>query len=353
MSDSPLDSAARAPHSALCAKLSDFGLAKRTDRNEGLTVGPGALGTPGYMAPEQAAGDSVTPHADVYGLGATLYHALTGRAPFEGDPREAVKLVQESDPPRVRLLRPEVPVELEAIIHKCLERNPARRYSSAAELADDLDRFVAGEPVVAKPLTPVRRAVRAVTRRRRQLTRLAVAALALVGAVVLGAAVRAPSQSLEEKALRKMQDDLKVGKEVTLVGATGEPLWHRWVQGPSGFAPAGGRDQACAFQSFGSSMLDLCPDPMTDSYRFRAELCQLDVNGRDVNGQLPTGGEYEVGIYFGRKALTGNNGWRAESCMNIWFSEVPRDTGIGHARLTRLVIVESPRQLPTVSTATT
>ena len=83
------------------------------------------MGTPGFMAPEQATSGMVTPRTDVYGLGATLFFALTGRAPFEGNAHEAVARVQDTDPPRVRSLRPEVPVELEAIVHNCLEKNPA------------------------------------------------------------------------------------------------------------------------------------------------------------------------------------------------------------------------------------
>jgi hypothetical protein len=305
------------------------------------------------MAPEQAANTPVTPQTDVYGLGATLFHALTGRAPFEGDPFDAVARVQTTPAPRVRSIRPEVPVELDAIVQKCLEQDPADRYASATELADELDRFAAGEPVRAAPPTLVRRAVRAITRNRRRIAFGAFALLALPLAVLGGAAFNSRPRSEQTPAtptpLEQMQAKLAAGESVTLVGATGEPLWHRWVQGPSGFAPAGNRDQACMFQAFAVGMLDLCPDPMTDHYRIRAELCQLDVNGRTQDGRLPTGGIHDFGLYFGRQSLVGNNDWRAENCFVIQFGEVVKTPGPSPARFDRIAIVESPKRAASVS----
>jgi serine/threonine-protein kinase len=315
-------------------KLSDFGLVKRTDRNDGLTVGSGAVGTPGFMSPEQAAGGEVSARTDVYGLGATLYHALTGRAPFEDENlRTVIALVQCREPVRVRAVRPEVPVELEAIVHKCLEKNPSVRYASAADLADDLGRFVRGEPVRAKPLTPVRRALRAVGRRRRAVVRAAGAALALAAALMIGAATNdrgARVASAERPAptpLDEMRAALKAGREVTLIGATGEPRWHKWIEGACGFAPAPERQEACAFQALDLSLLELCPDPLTDHYRIRAELCQLDVPGRAPGGELPTGGDFDIGLYFGRQTTTGNGPWRSQIAFLIRFTEAPHIGG--------------------------
>ena len=99
-------------------------------------------------------------------------------------------------------------------------------------------------------------------------------------------------------------------------------------------------------------MLDLCPDPMTDSYRLRAELCQLDVNGRTVNGQLPTGGTYDMGLYFGRQTAVGNDGSRAESCFAVRFTEFPTQVPNATAVLGRVVVTESPNQAPTRATMT-
>jgi hypothetical protein len=331
-----LDSAPR-------AKLSDFGLAKRTDRNDGLTVGPAVVGTPGFMAPEQASGGAITPRTDVYGLGATLFYALTGRAPCEGR--------AHAEPPRVRSLNPVVPSELEAVVHMCLETDPAARYASAAELVADLERFGAGEPVRAKPLTPVRLAARAVVRNRRPLARLTLALAALALAVLGGAALndRPRSEQPRLAPLEEMKAKLAAGKPVTLIGATGEPAWHRWAQGAGGFGAAGNCDQACAFQALEVTMLDLCPDPMTDRYRIRAELCQLDVFGRAQDGQLPTGGVHEFGLYFGRQSLAGNNGRRGENCFAVRFSEVLKASGPEQAKFGRAMVVDSPTRQPGVS----
>jgi serine/threonine protein kinase len=173
---------------ALVPKLSDLGLAKRTDRDEGLTVATGVLGTPGFLAPEQATGSPVSAYTDVYGLGATLYYALTGSAPFESaDVREMLSRVQSAEPRRVRLLRSEVPVELEAIVHKCLEKDPDRRYASAADLAADLERFNRCEPVQARPLTRLRCALKTVARKRKLLVKTALAVFAAIAFLVLGA----------------------------------------------------------------------------------------------------------------------------------------------------------------------
>jgi serine/threonine-protein kinase len=131
-------------------KVTDFGLAKRPAAGDGLTATYAVVGTPSYMAPEQARGDSksVGPAADVYALGATLYHLLTGRPPFHGPtPADTLMQVLADDPVPPRRLQPGVPRDLELVTLKCPEKAPARRYPSAAAVADDLRRWQAGEPV--------------------------------------------------------------------------------------------------------------------------------------------------------------------------------------------------------------
>jgi WD40 repeat protein/tRNA A-37 threonylcarbamoyl transferase component Bud32 len=133
-------------------KIADFGLAKRLDSGQGRTQTGAILGTPSYMAPEQAGGKKgVGPAADVYALGAILYELLTGRPPFKADtPLDTVLLVVGGDLVPPRQLAPGVPRDLETVCLKCLNREPARRYASARDLADDLRRFRTGEPVQAR-----------------------------------------------------------------------------------------------------------------------------------------------------------------------------------------------------------
>jgi tetratricopeptide (TPR) repeat protein len=136
-------------------KVTDFGLAKALGSDAGLTRTDSILGSPGYMAPEQATGKAklVGPLADVYSLGAILYELLTGRPPFVGttvlEILEQVKTIEPVPPSR---LVPGLSRDVETLALKCLQKEPARRYESAAALAEDLRRFVGGEPIVARPV---------------------------------------------------------------------------------------------------------------------------------------------------------------------------------------------------------
>jgi serine/threonine-protein kinase len=134
-------------------KITDFGLAKLIDAAGSLTQTGAIVGTPSYMAPEQARAEKqLTPAADVYALGAILYECLTGRPPFQAaSALDTLMLVLEQDPVPPRLLNPGVPRDLETICLKCLEKTLGRRYPSGAELAADLEAFVAVERVAARP----------------------------------------------------------------------------------------------------------------------------------------------------------------------------------------------------------
>lgn len=142
-------------------KVTDFGLAKQVNRISDLTLTGQVIGTPSYMPPEQAAGrgSTVGPLADVYALGATLYFLLAGHAPFHGSsPAEVIRQVLETEPVPLRRLNPAIPRDLETICLKCLRKEPGDRYESASAVALDLRRWLAGEPIVARPVSSLERA---------------------------------------------------------------------------------------------------------------------------------------------------------------------------------------------------
>jgi eukaryotic-like serine/threonine-protein kinase len=136
-------------------RITDFGLAKRARGDFGLTVTGQLLGSPNFMPPEQTSGKSekVGPASDVYGLGAILYHLVTGRPPFQAETlADVLRQLHEVSPVAPRLLNPSIPRDLETICLKCLEKEPAKRYVSARELADELARFMRDEPIQARPV---------------------------------------------------------------------------------------------------------------------------------------------------------------------------------------------------------
>jgi tetratricopeptide (TPR) repeat protein/tRNA A-37 threonylcarbamoyl transferase component Bud32 len=191
-------------------KVTDFGLARRLDDDGCLTQSGATLGTPSYMAPEQAQGHSreIGPASDVYALGAILYELLTGRPPFRGETAaETTRQVLEEEPVPPSRLNAKVPRDLETICLKCLHKEPPRRYASAAALADDLHRFLRGEPITARPLGMLGRSLRWVRRRPTQSAMLAVSVLlaaALVGLSLWLVAQQAHQRSAVEADLKEM-----------------------------------------------------------------------------------------------------------------------------------------------------
>jgi hypothetical protein len=164
-------------------KITDFGLAKRMDVTSSETRTEQIMGTPSYMAPEQAKGQSrqVGPATDVYALGAILYRLLTGRPPFLAEAAiETVRQVAEDEPVPPRQVQPTVPVDLETICLKCLHKQPAQRYESAAAVADDLRRYLSDEPILAKPVGWLGRVVKWSRRRPAVAGLIGVSAMAVM-----------------------------------------------------------------------------------------------------------------------------------------------------------------------------
>jgi WD40 repeat protein/serine/threonine protein kinase len=239
--------------------LTDFGLAKLLEKESTLTKTLAVLGTPSYMSPEQARGETkhLTTAADVYGLGAILYEALAGRPPFAGGTTmETVRQVLEQEPvppskcerreERGELNRRLTPrtsplsLDLETICLKCLEKEPARRYASADALADDLERWLRHEPILARPASTVERVVKWARRRPAQALALAAVLVALLAVAVISTVmtwrVRQAQQQTAQanvRLARNLRDfEWEHAEQLVLAGKTSDALatWSRFLR---------------------------------------------------------------------------------------------------------------------------
>ena len=163
----------------------DFGLARPVE-GAGVSASGSIVGTPAYMPPEQARGERVDSRADVYSLGMALYDLLTDSVPFRGsNVYETLRMLQDEEPRRPRSLAPSIHADLETIVLKCLEKAPSLRYPTAGELADDLERYLEGEPISARPTGMLARFAKSVARRKALAAVVGVAIVALAVALVV------------------------------------------------------------------------------------------------------------------------------------------------------------------------
>ncbi len=337
-------------------KVADFGLAKQLDHLDSVTRASGALGTPSYMPPEQISQKlgKIGPWSDVYGLGATLYHLLTGRAPFVSDtPEEIIQQVRARAPDRLRALNTAVPAALEAIVLRCLDKNPKDRYQSVTELIADLDRYEAGQRPVAPELTRARRAKLWVVGNRNWLAVTAGVLVLLAGAFVLGAAYwpvpkpPAVEARVEIDPWDAARKELAAGRSVTLVGAKGAPARHNWRVRPATLGESPLNDGACYFESVDSSVLELFDDPGIDSY-----VLSMDVL---YHGTRPRGNGY-VGPVFGITEPDGANGRTVFRHYAVVMKDVVNGSGApareSAVRVMDVTWIRQPTGLPLPNVAT-
>ena len=211
-------------------KITDFGLAKQRDGMVSVAAGPrtqsGAiLGTPSYMAPEQAGGKSkdIGPAADVYALGAILYECLTGSPPFQAESMiDTLLKVAAEEPTPPRKLRPDCPRDLQVLCLKCLEKDPKQRYASAGDLADDLRRWLDGKPISCRSPSKTERLVRSL-KRRREFVYLAAGVFATVCASLLIVALWYPpwkaTAPLGVPAPKSAESSLELPEDLRLIPA--------------------------------------------------------------------------------------------------------------------------------------
>ena len=213
--------------------ITDFGVARRVEGQSSSTQTGHIVGTPSYMSPEQARSEKVlTTAVDVYSLGAILYELLTGRQPFRAEtPLDTVLQVLEQEPVPPRKIGPQIDADLETICLKCLEKDPANRYGSAEALAEDLDRWSAGEPIAARPVSSPER----LWRWSRRNPVIAGAAAAVIVALVLGTAISthfALRASAEARLARR--NELKLLRNLYL--SQMNQAWLSWQAGEVGVA---------------------------------------------------------------------------------------------------------------------
>ena len=273
-------------------KIADFGIAKLLDVSGNLTYSDGLVGTPSYMAPEQAAGQvkNIGRWTDVYALGTILYETITGKPPYSSDDKiETMRLVREQPLKTPSRLRTDVPADLEAICVKCLEKVPVRRYASAQALADDLSQWLNNQ----RPQGIPGRLTRTVRTLQRHKLWVAACATLVICTLVVAVILRMRDP---DRPLREIQAELAQGRPATLIGETGKPKWYRWKAGEESTKVATATDGAFTLHASDLCLLELLPTVGHDHYRFTIQV-------RHEKSSMPG----SVGVYFAHTAYEGKD----------------------------------------------
>ncbi len=275
-------------------KIGDFGLAKVLDAEVSL-IPPGAVvGSPAYMSPEQALGQSreVSFTSDVYSLGAILYDALTGHPPFRGPTLDILEQVCNNKPESPRNAQLDIPLDLQRVCLKCLEKDPRDRYASAQALADDLRRILANVPI------PLQSWPARLLRGGRRRPVAVAATLAPTIALFVGLmwwAGHHPTPTAPADPVKAMQDTVARTGSYTFVGESGVPQWYQWPTVGGGVLPEDG--EGFRLQSHEPCGMELLPATPADHYQFRAQVRHDEAKKFGVTG-----------IFFGLKGRSDNNG---------------------------------------------
>jgi serine/threonine protein kinase len=231
----------------------------------------GTVGTPAYMAPEQVRAEPPSPATDVWALGVVLFQLLTGKPPFTAASRaELAHQILDQPTPLPQHGRRDLDPALAAVCLRCLEKDPARRYSSAAALAGDLRHWLSGGTRWLRPWRWLRR---------HPFRASAVAGLAAVATLAAVLALQPPDP---DRLLHEVQKELAAGHAVTLIEATGPPVWSHWQAEQPSSDVSRAQDGSFVLSTFRTALLEMLPDPRTDSYRFSAEVRQRGPADRSV-----------------------------------------------------------------------
>jgi serine/threonine-protein kinase len=352
-------------------QVSDFGLAKFFDEelqppattspstDSELTATGAVMGTPTYMSPEQAAGetDRLTAASDVWALGVILYELLTGRRPFTGKDHEEVRRqILDVEPPRPRSVQPALDADLEAICLRCLEKDPPRRYQSAEELAEQLEPWLRGEPILPPPWP--RRLWRIMWRHPTSATALA---LLLIFVGVFGAMAWSnrstdhpepppppredPSKraAAAQERLDRALADLRAGRKVTLIDRTGPPGWYTWTRREELDTASEAADKPFAVHGGGLALVELLPRCVR-RYRMRIEIHHA---GGDRDGR--------VGIYFARSQKATAEGRPVHGLCEIAFNDIMAFQGqdVSQLRLNVDLVIQKPADRYAIRTKAT